>query len=50
VEAAIAQGWRHSDFNGVQQEGAGLYQLTMKDGKRHSTAVAFLRPILSAPT
>jgi len=33
----------------MAQEGAGLYQLTVKDGKRHST-VAFLRPILSAPT
>lgn len=50
VEAAIAQGYdRNSDFNGVQQEGAGLYQLTVKDGKRHSTAEAFLRPIFERP-
>lgn len=50
VEAAIAQGYeQNSDFNGVQQEGAGLYQLTVKDGKRESTAVAFLRPIFERP-
>lgn len=27
----------------------GLYQLTIKDGKRHSTAAAFLLPILNRP-
>ncbi|NMG20417.1 GMC family oxidoreductase [Brasilonema bromeliae] len=50
VEAAIALGYeRNLDFNGAQQEGAGLYQLTIKDGKRHSTATAFLVPILNRP-
>ncbi|WP_089129403.1 GMC family oxidoreductase [Tolypothrix sp. NIES-4075] len=50
VEAAIAIGYNHNpDFNGEQQEGAGLYQLTIKDGKRHSTAAAFLLPILNRP-
>jgi choline dehydrogenase len=50
VEAAIAQGYEQNpDFNGVQQEGAGLYQRTVKDGKRQSTAVAFLRPIFERP-
>ncbi|NEQ19078.1 MAG: choline dehydrogenase [Microcoleus sp. SIO2G3] len=50
VEAAIAQGYEQNpDFNGVQQEGAGLYQVTVKDGKRQSTAVAFLRPIKDRP-
>ncbi|WP_127083049.1 GMC family oxidoreductase [Dulcicalothrix desertica] len=50
VEAAIAQGYeQNSDFNGVQQEGTGLYQVTVKDGKRQSTAVAFLRPIFERP-
>jgi choline dehydrogenase len=50
VEAAIAQGYEQNpDFNGVQQEGAGLYQVTVKDGKRQSTAVAFLRPIKERP-
>ncbi|MDF5709727.1 MAG: GMC family oxidoreductase N-terminal domain-containing protein [Nostoc sp. S4] len=47
VEAAVAIGYNHNpDFNGVQQEGAGIYQLTVKDGKRHSAAAAFLMPIV----
>ncbi len=50
VEAAIVQGYeQNSDFNGVQQSGAGLHQLTVKDGLRQSTAVAFLRPIFDRP-
>ncbi|KYC43510.1 choline dehydrogenase [Scytonema hofmannii PCC 7110] len=50
VEAAIALGYEQNpDFNGAQQEGAGLYQLTIKDGKRESTASAFLLPILHRP-
>jgi choline dehydrogenase len=47
VEAAVALGYEHNpDVNGMQQEGAGLYQLTIKEGKRHSVAAAFLVPIL----
>ena len=34
------------DFNGKTQEGAGVYQLTVKNGRRNSTARAFLRPAL----
>jgi choline dehydrogenase len=34
------------DFNGYQQEGAGMYRLTIKDGKRWSTANAYLRPLV----
>ncbi|HEY9624646.1 MAG TPA: GMC family oxidoreductase N-terminal domain-containing protein [Crinalium sp.] len=50
IEAAAELGYdRNSDFNGAQQEGAGLYQLTVKDGKRHSAAAAFLIPILDRP-
>ena len=33
------------DFNGVSQEGVGRYQLTQKNGKRFSTAVAYLDSI-----
>jgi choline dehydrogenase len=36
-----------SDFNGATQEGAGLFQVTQKNGKRHSTAAAYLTPVLS---
>ncbi len=50
IEAAAQLGYdRNPDFNGAQQEGAGLYQLTVKDGKRHSAAAAFLVPILDRP-
>ena len=50
VEAAIAQGYEQNpDFNGVKQSGAGLYQVTVLDGKRQSTAVAFLHPIKERP-
>jgi choline dehydrogenase len=49
VESAIALGYANNpDFNGSQQEGTGLYQLTVKDGKRHSAAAAFLLPILGS--
>ncbi|MBN3962754.1 GMC family oxidoreductase N-terminal domain-containing protein [Nostoc sp. NMS8] len=50
VEAAVAIGYNHNpDFNGIQQSGAGIYQLTVKDGFRHSAAAAFLVPILQRP-
>jgi choline dehydrogenase len=32
------------DFNGAQQEGVGLYQVTQRDGARCSAAVAYLAP------
>jgi choline dehydrogenase len=34
------------DFNGAQQEGMGLYHLTIKDGERWSAAAGYLRPIV----
>jgi choline dehydrogenase len=50
LDAAIALGYNYNqDFNGVQQSGVGRYQYTIKDGKRHSTAAAFLVPILQRP-
>ncbi len=50
VDAAVTLGYDHNpDVNGKQQSGAGLYQLTIKDGKRHSAAAAFLLPILQRP-
>lgn len=46
VEACAAAGIpRTSDFNGASQEGAGYYQLTNRNGRRCSAAVAYLRPI-----
>ena len=37
------------DFNGVEQEGAGTYQMTIHKGRRNSTARAFLRPAMGRP-
>ncbi|TWS99612.1 GMC family oxidoreductase [Reyranella sp. CPCC 100927] len=34
----------NGDFNGSSQEGAGYFQLTMRNGLRCSAAVAYLRP------
>jgi choline dehydrogenase len=50
VEAAVETGLeRNDDFNGAQQEGVGLYQVTQRGGMRCSTAAAFLRPALERP-
>lgn len=35
------------DFNVPEPEGIGFYQVTQKNGQRHSAAVAYLKPILS---
>jgi len=46
VEAAGQLQYRPcADFNTAEPEGVGVYQVTQKDGKRHSTAAAFLHPI-----
>ena len=50
VEAALETGASQcDDFNGADQLGVGLYQVTQKRGKRCSAAVAFLRPAMSRP-
>lgn len=46
VEAGLA---RNHDFNGRQQDGVGFFQVTQKKGQRHSTAAAYLKPILHRP-
>jgi choline dehydrogenase len=40
---------RNDDFNGATQEGVGYYHLTQKDGKRWSSADAYLKPVLDRP-
>ena len=46
VEAAVQCGLpRNSDFNGAVQEGVGFYQVTQRNGRRCSAAVAYLRPV-----
>ena len=37
------------DFNGATQEGAGLYQVTQKNGSRHSASDAYLKPARRRP-
>ena len=37
------------DFNGAQQEGVGMYQVTHKNGERFSAAKAYLTPHLGRP-
>jgi choline dehydrogenase len=50
IDACIAMEYDYNpDFNAAQQEGAGCYQMTVKDGKRHSAAAAFLLPIRTRP-
>lgn len=45
IEAAEAAGYRrNADYNGDNQEGVGHFQLTMKGGRRCSSAVAYLGP------
>lgn len=44
IEAGKAMGLPHTDVNGEDQEGVCYYQLTVKNGKRCSAAVAYLNP------
>ncbi len=37
------------DFNSATQDGAGLYQVTHKNGRRHSAADGYLRPVIPRP-
>jgi choline dehydrogenase len=37
------------DFNAAAQDGVGLYQVTQKNGRRHSAADAFLQPATQRP-
>ena len=40
---------RNDDFNGQQQEGAGYFQLTAKNGRRWSTAAGYLKAARRRP-
>lgn len=47
LRAADQAGYpRTEDMNGLQQEGFGVMDMTIRDGKRWSTAQAYLRPVL----
>ena len=48
IKAAEEQGYPlNDDFNGETQVGFGLYQVTQKNGMRHSAAVGYLHPALA---
>ncbi len=50
VEAGIEAGYAaNDDFNGEEQDGFGYYQLTQRNGRRWSTAVAYLHPAEPRP-
>ena len=50
VEAAVQAGLaRNPDFNGPGQEGAGIYQVTHRNGERWSVAKGYLTPNLARP-
>lgn len=50
VAAATKLGFSlNEDFNGASQEGVGYFQVTQKEGQRHSAATAFLKPALRRP-
>lgn len=50
LQAAQALGLKlNPDFNGRDQEGVGVYQTTIKNGRRMSAARAFLRPAMRRP-
>jgi choline dehydrogenase len=50
LDASVAAGIpRVADYNGPEQDGVSMFQVTQRNGRRWSTADAFLRPALSRP-
>ncbi|MFO1081738.1 MAG: choline dehydrogenase [Reyranellaceae bacterium] len=50
IDAAVGTGYpRNKDYNNGNQEGFGYYQVTVKNGKRWSTARAFLDTARNRP-
>ncbi|MBO3459689.1 GMC family oxidoreductase N-terminal domain-containing protein [Aetokthonos hydrillicola Thurmond2011] len=50
IKAGIEVGLSfNKDFNGIQQEGVGLYRVNQLNGKRHSAAAAYLHPCWKRP-
>ena len=48
--AGLCAGYAYTpDYNGAQQEGFGEWQATIRNGRRCSAAVAYLRPALKRP-
>lgn len=50
IEAGVQAGYpATADYNGHQQEGFGAMHMTVKGGRRSSTANAYLRPAMQRP-
>lgn len=50
IDACLALNYPYTeDFNGHNMEGVGWHHVDIKDGKRHSTAAAYLIPAMSRP-
>jgi choline dehydrogenase len=50
IDAAVEAGYpANDDFNGPTQDGFGFFQLTQRDGRRCSSAAAYLHPAMSRP-
>jgi choline dehydrogenase-like flavoprotein len=50
LQASEAAGIRRiADYNGPEQDGASMFQVTQRNGRRFSAADAFLRPALGRP-
>jgi choline dehydrogenase len=50
IAAAVEAGYpRNDDFNGDEQDGVGPLQLTVRNRRRCSAAVAYLRPAMKRP-
>jgi choline dehydrogenase-like flavoprotein len=50
IAAAQTAGHPHNhDFNGADQHGVGMFQVTQKNGERYSAAKAYLEPVKNRP-
>ncbi|MBT4019311.1 MAG: choline dehydrogenase [Alphaproteobacteria bacterium] len=50
IAAGVESGYpRNADYNGVEQDGFGYFQVNQKNGQRVSAAHAFLHPIKNRP-
>ncbi|MEM7194256.1 MAG: choline dehydrogenase [Pseudomonadota bacterium] len=50
IDAGVEAGYmKTEDYNGRQQEGFGPMHMTVRDGRRWSTANAYLRPAMTRP-
>ena len=48
VDAAVNAGFKRAeDYNGADQEGVGYFQFTARNGRRCSSAVAYLKPAMA---